>query len=228
MYTTKRLNKNMMDGGSSYISIGDMYKGNKVILPDRWKGKGFSVPMIPKNAENGNFSRLEYKSEPYADMEKFSKTQPLDKRKLGFGTKDAFRPGEFTATIRTEQYRDLLRAEKNIMEKHRDAAKDQAAAERYEKEFKEQRTFPEGLKEVEHLYDIGRGQVTEFDPTHSRDRFYTLHIDQEKRRGPYRTMAQDIGSGAWGHKYQSPEHGPIHHVKFFYDKSHLSLPQSDM
>lgn len=33
----------MMDGGSSYISIGDMYKGNKVILPDRWKGKGFSV-----------------------------------------------------------------------------------------------------------------------------------------------------------------------------------------
>lgn len=45
----------------------------------------FQVPQLPKNAENGNFSRLEYKSEPYADMEKFSKTQPLDKRKLGFG-----------------------------------------------------------------------------------------------------------------------------------------------
>jgi len=45
----------------------------------------YQVPMIPKNAENGHFSRLEYKSEPYADMEKFSKTQPLDKRKLGFG-----------------------------------------------------------------------------------------------------------------------------------------------
>ena len=37
---------------------------------------------------------------------------------------------------------------------------------------------------------------------------------------------QDIGDGAWGHTYKSPEHGPIHHVKFFYDKSHLSLPQS--
>lgn len=34
-----------MDGGSSYISIGDMYKGNKVVLPDRWKGKGFSVSV---------------------------------------------------------------------------------------------------------------------------------------------------------------------------------------
>lgn len=44
-------------------------------------------------------------------------------------TKDAFRPSEFTATIRTEQYRDLLRAEKAIMEKHRDTVKDQAAAE---------------------------------------------------------------------------------------------------
>ena len=44
-------------------------------------------------------------------------------------TKDAFRPGEFTATIRTEQYRDLLRAEKAIMEKHRDPEKEHAAAE---------------------------------------------------------------------------------------------------
>ncbi|CAM9967424.1 unnamed protein product [Laminaria digitata] len=149
----------MVDGGS-YITIGDMYKGNKIILPERWKGKGLSVPQLPKNAENGHFSRLEYKSEPYADMEKFSKTQPLDKRKLGFGTKDAFRPGEFTATIRTEQYRDLLRAEKAIMEKHRDTEKEHAAAEKYEKGFAEQRTFPGGLKEIEHLYDVGRGQAS--------------------------------------------------------------------
>lgn len=31
--------------------------------------------------------------------------------------------------------------------------------QRYEKVFKEQRTFPEGLKEIEHLYDVGRRQV---------------------------------------------------------------------
>lgn len=37
---------------------------------------------------------------------------------------------------------------------------------------------------------------------------------------------QDIGSGAWEHKYSSPEHGPIHHVKYFYDKSHIELPDS--
>lgn len=33
-------------------------------------------------------------------------------------------------------------------------------------------------------------QITEFDPKNSRDRFYALSIGAEKRRGPYRTMAQ--------------------------------------
>jgi hypothetical protein len=39
-------------------------------LPTRWKGKGFMVKQVPQNAENGNFSKLEYKSCPYAEMEK--------------------------------------------------------------------------------------------------------------------------------------------------------------
>lgn len=33
------------------------------------------------------------------------------------------------------------------------------AMQKYEKEFKEKRTFPGGLKEIEHLYDVGRSQV---------------------------------------------------------------------
>jgi hypothetical protein len=39
-------------------------------LPTRWKGKGFMMKQVPQNAENGNFSKLEYKSCPYAEMEK--------------------------------------------------------------------------------------------------------------------------------------------------------------
>lgn len=35
----------MVDGGS-YITIGDMYKGNNTILPDRWKGKSLSVSCM--------------------------------------------------------------------------------------------------------------------------------------------------------------------------------------
>ena len=43
--------------------------------------------------------------EKIQEAERFTKTQPLSKRDLGFGTKDAFKRGEFTAAIRTEQYR---------------------------------------------------------------------------------------------------------------------------
>lgn len=39
--------------------------------------------------------------------------------------------------------------------------------------------------------------------------------------GPYRTMAQDIGSLAWSQRPQAPEFGPINHTKNFYDRSHL-------
>lgn len=45
-----RLNKNMVDGGS-YITIGDMYKGNKIVLPDRWKGKGLSVSCLSHRSD---------------------------------------------------------------------------------------------------------------------------------------------------------------------------------
>lgn len=48
----------------------------------------------------------------------------LSMRSSALRTKDAFRPGEFTATIRTEQYRDLLRAEKKMLEQHRDPEKE--------------------------------------------------------------------------------------------------------
>lgn len=30
----------------------------------------------------------------------------------------------------------------------------------YEKSFAEKRAFPGGLKEIEHLYDVGRGQAS--------------------------------------------------------------------
>eukprot|EP00953_Heterococcus_sp_UTEX-ZZ885_P017363 9716-Heterococcus_DN1.PRE.1 len=69
MYSTKRVNSHYVENGA-YITIGDPYKDVKDKLPTRWKGKGFMVKQVPQNAENGNFSKLEYKSCPYAEMEK--------------------------------------------------------------------------------------------------------------------------------------------------------------
>lgn len=51
--------------------------------------------------------------------------------------------------------------------------------------------------------------------------FSSLLQAREKRMGPYRTMAQDIGNLAWDHHPQAPEFGPINHTKNFFDRSHL-------
>ncbi|CAM9855135.1 unnamed protein product, partial [Phaeothamnion confervicola] len=182
MYSTKRPNPKLVDG-AAYITIGDPYKASGDRVPGRWKGKGFQVPLIPKNAENGNFGKLEYRSDPFAEMERYTRTQPLDKRKKGFGTKDAFRRGEFTATIRTEQYRDLLKREQRIVDRQHDPAAAAAIIERASKRHAETRSFPAHLPETNFLYDIGRAHVTAFDPKNTRDRFYTLSMHQDKRMG---------------------------------------------
>lgn len=45
----------------------------------------------------------------------YTTTQPLDSRKLGFGSHNAKNRDEFTLHIRTEQYRELLKSEKKAL-----------------------------------------------------------------------------------------------------------------
>jgi hypothetical protein len=99
-----------------------------------------------------------------------------------------------------KQYRDLLRKEQSILAKQANPARDAEIIERAEAKHRANRTFCEGLTETKHLYDIGRTQVTRYDPKHSRDKFYTFDINKDRRMGEFRTMAQDIGDGAWKHK----------------------------
>lgn len=75
------------------------------MVSDRWRGKKLVTLSHPQNAGSGMFAKVTYASEPYSEMERYTKTQPLDSRKKGFGSKDASRRGEFTSFIRTEQYR---------------------------------------------------------------------------------------------------------------------------
>lgn len=74
--------------------------------------------MIPPNEENGNFSKIKYMPDGYKEVNKYITTQPLDKRKRGFGTKDAHRRDEFANAIRTEQYRESINKEKRMMAQH--------------------------------------------------------------------------------------------------------------
>uniref|UniRef100_A0A7S2XZN8 Uncharacterized protein n=1 Tax=Fibrocapsa japonica TaxID=94617 RepID=A0A7S2XZN8_9STRA len=222
MYRTHRTHKNLLDKDASYVTIGDPYIDPNRTIPPRWKEKQFVVQHKPALKQSGYFEEFKYQPEEYKEMESYLKSQPQDRRKNGFGSHDATRRGEFTSTIRTEQYRETLKQELRVHEKQRDPESERKvmaiAAER-----EMGRTFTEGLTETRHLYDIGKKQVTEFDPRSSRDTFYVMRKDRPKRLGAHTTSSQAVGDGAWDHKYTKPEFGPIPYVKNFYDRSHLQI-----
>ncbi|GMH98949.1 hypothetical protein TrLO_g14230 [Triparma laevis f. longispina] len=240
MYATHTIHKNLnpLYPDPGYTSIGDPYKDPDRVLPGRWREKQFQTNRIPKNAHDGFFIKLEHpKNEPYVELaEPYAKTQPADKRKLGFGTKDANKRGEFTSTRATERYRDLLVMEQQLMDKARDKGKEQELVAKWDKQPRYPATNKAGqpLKEANHLYDIGRTLVTPYNPYGLKDTYYTLpkHApidpknkgkDPIRRLGPYKPMSADIGELAWGAEYKKPEHGQAHYVDKFYDKGHLEV-----
>ena len=229
MYSTKTIHKNI---GQTYTSIGDPYKTSVEALPQRWKEKQFVTQTHP--LRNGYFSRLHYHNEEYTEIaEQYRKTQPLDKRKLGFGSHDAFKSGEFTSSKATERYRDCVRKETKLLDRHRrengetksiEQAKAKAPTRKPPKD-----KFGENLTEPKFLYDIGRTNITPYTPEYSHDSFYKVPkhapvvkgADSVRRLGSHRTMSSMIGEKAWGHKFDKAEFGIVNYVEKFYDKGHL-------
>ena len=92
-----------------------------------------------------------------------------------------------------------------------------------------QRGFPEGLRECRHLYDIGRGLHTEFDPKASRERFYQTGSPTRgnvlRRTGGQWLSSQEAGAGVDSIEVVSPKHGHAHATNTFFNKGHLSVGQ---
>ena len=189
-----------------------------------------------KNADNGMFVKLTYNSEPYTEIsEKYSKTQPLPDRKLGFGSHDASKTGEFTCWKTTERYRSMVKQENHLMESRRDGAKEKEVLQRIPRSAPLPPRDRDGksLKMPMFMYDIGRSTdtwsranngVASYDPKSTRDCFYSLpkHAKGEIRRlGSDRPSSAVIGLYAWKHKYTRPEHGSSNRCQKFYDRGHL-------
>lgn len=221
LYRSHKPNKNVMSN-TSYITIGDKY--NDSILKKSNHRSAYAGKQLitnpPKNTSGGVgfFTRSTYTSDNYSDKTTYLKTQPVDNRRLGFGTHDAARRDEFTTHIRTEQYREQLKFE----------ALTKPAGGGEEGEAPAPRTFPKGLKECKHLYDIGRNIETEFDPKSSRDTFYNRLMCKSRDRAPMRTggyyrSSADIGAGVeeLDHGDCKPQFGHHKATKAFFDNSHL-------
>lgn len=173
----------------------------------------------------------------------YSKTQPLKHRKLGFGSRDASKTGEFTCHKTTERYRTAVRQEQNLLEAHRDEGRERALLDGLPRGPPVPPKDRDGtsLTMPTFMYDIGRttaawtrgtgndprGGTPAYDPKSTRDCFYSLpkHAKGDIRRlGGHRPSSAAIGAYAWQHKYGRPEHGSSHGCKKFYDKGHLDVP----
>ena len=165
----------------------------------------------------------------------YSKTQPLDTRKLGFGSRDASKSGEFTCLKATERYRSVVKQENKLMESHRDKANE----EKILQQIPDKAPVPPKDRDGKSLnipmqYDIGRSTNSfsrgkggdAYDPKSTRDCFYSLpkHAKGDIRRlGTHRPSSAAIGAGAWGAKYSRPEHGSRNGVETMWDRGHLEV-----
>ena len=222
MYSTKELNKNI---AKSYLSQGEPYKDPSFGKHERHKGKQFTTLPSKDTCDGGGyFHKTTYTSDPLQDNTMYCKSQPVDKRKLGFGTHDAHRRDEFMSHIRTEQYRETLKREAVIADKQKENYGEGDQHDDYGLSDSKH-SFPTGLKETKFLYDIGRNNVTEFNQKSHRDAFYTMrkgNASVPRNNGHFVLSSQAIGTGADVVEYK-PVSVKAASTKQFYDRSHLHV-----
>ena len=170
----------------------------------------------PKNADNGMFVKLKYASEPYTEIsEQYSKTQPVDQRKLGFGSHDATKSGEFTCNKATERFRSAVKQENKLRESHRNTSSEKEILSRKEPPPLPPKDKNGNVLEVpKFTFDVGRSFVTPYNPITAHDSFYSIpkHAkvvrgnDEIRRLGTHRPTSGTIGQYAWTYNYTKPDH----------------------
>ena len=205
MYSTRRANKNVVEGGA-YITIGDPYNSNKAPAPDRWRGKRLNCPAYPPPY----FTPFTYTSEPVPEAEPSKPQQPSEKAAagFGFGSRAANSRDEFALTKLTEAYRETLRKEiqPNIKRGGNGNGGSGSGSGSGSTEQPAVAAAPRSF-----LYDIGRGRTTAFNPKLRRDTYYALaqHGGEGRghgrRLGPRRLTSHDVGQGIWAIQHAPPE-----------------------
>jgi len=228
MYSSRYFHKSYVTG-NAYITVGDPYldpKGNPFRQPKKGeKQVKLKIAMVAKNEENGNFSKLKYMAGGYLEATRYLKTQPLENRKKGFGTKDAFKTDEFSNAVRTQQYRESIEKERVLIAANAGKVQDRLA-ELMSKSSELAPTYPgRDFAEQVPQYDIGRERVTEFDPKSIKDTYYKFDEAHGKKLGLYRPVSVEVGANAWNTTYKPPTFGGTSEVTKFFDKSHIVVGQ---
>jgi hypothetical protein len=221
MYSTKAIHKM----AKTPFLAGPYSEPSKAGNADpRYKGKQFAVltPKTGNPAAKGVLfsvqSNDKKKTDPYDVGNRYIETHPLDSRKLGFGTHDAPKKGEFLSAQRAEQYKETMKTttkiERNAVARKGDI--DDQIEQLHERLAQLDAETP-GLgvarREDDYvaqvparLFDIGRTeQGTTATMLHDgRDQFYSLKRCQKTGKPRHvqllRTTQADYGYSTWKHK----------------------------
>jgi len=209
--------------GGAYTSIGDTYHDPKAnVMRERVKGEKAPTPFItkriPANDGNGYFTRPTYTPHEFKETIIYQKLEPLEKRRNGFGTHDATRWDEFTSTTRSGQFREALKKEiQNLPQPSEEMMRETENLSRAL--TAPASNFP--FRCTVSNFDIGRNQVTDFNPKATRDRYYKMATNRDKHTGSFRPSSADYGADSWNIEYKPPARGSKTETKNFWDKSHL-------
>lgn len=217
MYTTKFTNKNVV-GSSIYLNDDYTKKQKK---NDRWNGKQFSTAPAKKNdgTQKSYFSYSKYAPEPYVTTYPYMDEQPLESRKLGFGTHDASKRSEFMMHIRTEQHREQLKKERKFENMKQQSGDDHEAPDLPQLDPDSLDDFT--TKVSPYLFDNGRSETTPVCLRCSKETFYCPHRKKSRRLAGARLSSGDIGYGC--QNVQASENGRVAVTAEFFDKGHLSV-----
>jgi len=243
MYTTKEFQPK---NAKSYLTVGDPFD-KKQPVDSRHKSKQF-ITCPPKEGQTaGYFNNIPYMPDAFQDVSSYRLSQPRANRKLGFGSFDAHKRDEFTSSLRSLQYRELLKSEQNFNKKWAEEEKQSSSSsspnnlkssqqlmndisQQRDNELQNDRSktlFQNNVPEL--LYDIGKETgSTPICNKCPRNTFFCKHRlasessdgQGQLRRGPYKTTNQDIGA-IKETTIGKPQHGIKSQIKSFYDNSHL-------
>jgi hypothetical protein len=248
MYRTHVAHHKLLPKPKPGISTDDAY-GVPAKRESRHKDPQFKHQPPLRGQTTGFFQDakdyFELPSEPYNGVPKL-RDREKRQTEFGFGSKDVFKPDEFTNQTRQMQWKELLRTETKFQETWaRDralaagdslddimtAGESRSSARQKENMERSQRGLPTHFQTTvpEQLYDIGKDNgETPVCNKCSRETFYCKHrvgnnIINARRGGgsEYATSSQTVGSAVWGISTK-PSHGRVRTTKSFYDISHLT------
>ncbi|EFJ04888.1 hypothetical protein SELMODRAFT_431994 [Selaginella moellendorffii] len=219
---------------TSYITFGSedapLQYGLKAPLRSAITGKH----MVTNPAKKGKTVDVYFQKEhpwvsdgdPYKDRMGYRELQP--EKYKGFLSSDFTKRDEFSNTMRTNQYREMLEVDNKHSKKTLAAMTEQIAELADGKEEKRVPTRFEGPK---YLYDIGKPglAVTPHCSKCHHQTYYCQHraayctnnLDIEKQKGGYQTASDEIGRHANSFGYTKPQfaHKPIIEDTFYRQKN---------